>query len=60
LSPDEKAIFFKLANATPKSGTIIYDDTSPLAREIAKVDRTDVFLNPYATAKHELSDGKVT
>ena len=60
LSPDEKDVIFKLANATPKSGTIIYDDTSPLAREIAKVERTDVFLNPYATAKHELSDGKVT
>jgi UDP-N-acetylmuramate: L-alanyl-gamma-D-glutamyl-meso-diaminopimelate ligase len=60
LSPDEKTLVAKLANATPKSGTIIYDDTDPFAREIAKVDRTDVFLNPYATPKHEVSAGKVT
>lgn len=60
LSTEEKPVISKLANATPKSGTIIYDDTNPLAREIAKVERADVFLNPYATAKHEISDGKIT
>jgi len=60
LSAEDKPIISKLANATPKSGTIIYDDTNPLAREIGKVERADIFLNPYASAKHEVSDGKVT
>ncbi len=60
LSAHDKPIVSQLANATPKSGTIIYDDTNPLAREIAKVERADVFLNPYATPKHEISGGKVT
>jgi UDP-N-acetylmuramate: L-alanyl-gamma-D-glutamyl-meso-diaminopimelate ligase len=60
LSPEQKATISKLANATPKSGTIIYDDTNPAASEIAKVERADVFLNPYATAKYEISAGKAT
>jgi len=60
LSADDKPIISLLANATPKSGTIIYDDTNPFAREIAKVERADVFLNPYATAKQEIAGGKVT
>ncbi len=60
LSAEEQTATSKLANATPKSGTIIYDDTNPFAREIAKVERADVFLNPYASSKHEISNGKVT
>lgn len=60
LSENDRPGISKLANATPKSGTIIYDDTNPFAREIAKVERADVFLNPYATAKHEISSGKIT
>ena len=60
LNADDKPLISKLASATPKSGTIIYDDTNAFAREIAKVERADVFLNPYATAKHELADGKIT
>ncbi len=60
LSAEEKSIIAQLANTTPKSGTIIYDDTNPAAREIAKVERADIFLNPYATPKHEISGGKVT
>lgn len=60
LLADDKPVISKLANATPKSGIIIYDDTNPFAREIAKVERADVFLNPYATAKQEIVGGKVT
>jgi UDP-N-acetylmuramate: L-alanyl-gamma-D-glutamyl-meso-diaminopimelate ligase len=60
LLAEDKPAISKLANATPKSGTIIYDDTNPFAREIAKVERADVFLNPYATAKQEIVSGKVT
>jgi UDP-N-acetylmuramate: L-alanyl-gamma-D-glutamyl-meso-diaminopimelate ligase len=60
LSQEQKPVVSRLANATPKSGTIIYDDTNPAAREIAKVERADVFLNPYATAKYEVSSGKLT
>ena len=60
LSAEDKPIISKLANTTPKSGTIIYDDTNSVAREIATVERTDVSLNPYATPKHEISGGKVT
>ena len=60
LSAKDKPVISQLANTTPKSGTIIYDDTNSFAREIAKVERTDVSLNPYATPKHEISNGKVT
>jgi len=60
LSANDKPLISQLANTTPKSGTIIYDDTNSFAREIAKVERTDVSLNPYATPKHEISNGKVT
>jgi UDP-N-acetylmuramate: L-alanyl-gamma-D-glutamyl-meso-diaminopimelate ligase len=60
LSAKDKPIISELANTTPKGGVIIYDDTNAIAREIAKVERVDVSLNPYATPKHEISHGKVT
>lgn len=58
LQAEEKTIVATLAKATPKSGTIIYDDSDTLAKEIGKPERVDVFSNPYSAPKHEMDKGK--
>ncbi len=59
LSPGEKTVYSKLVDATPKSGIIIFEEGDPIAREITKVERTDIFLNPVAMPKHDISTGKI-
>jgi len=58
LPPNEKEIYSSLADATPKSGGIFYDETDELAKSIAKKERTDVTTFPYSVPKHEMKDGK--
>ncbi|MBS1486291.1 MAG: hypothetical protein JST43_01785 [Bacteroidetes bacterium] len=58
LSVNEKTICSKLADLTPKSGAIIYDEKDPVSSEIAKIQRTDVSTHPYTVLKHELKQGK--
>ena len=58
LSVNDKAGVSQLAGLTPKSGTIIYDETDALAREIGKVERTDVTSNPFGEGSHETQNGK--
>src|SRR5579859_6536978 len=58
LSENDEAATRQLANMTPKSGTIIYDETDALAREIGKMDRPDVTASPFIPAPHEIQNGK--
>jgi UDP-N-acetylmuramate: L-alanyl-gamma-D-glutamyl-meso-diaminopimelate ligase len=60
LSSPDKALINTLANATPKSGTIIYNEADPIAKEIGKAERVDVFSSAYSIVKHEMVNGKVT
>lgn len=60
LSTSDKAFINTLANATPKSGTIIYNETDPTAKEIGKAERVDVSSSAYSIPKHEMVNGKVT
>ena len=60
LSPNDKSTYLNLSNATPKGGTIIYDDSDPLVREIAKAERPDVSVSPFDLPKYELTNGKAT
>lgn len=58
LEPDLESHYLNLANATPKGGTILFDETDPLASAIAKAERADVTSNSFAIAKHEMQNGK--
>lgn len=60
LASTDKAFISTLANATPKSGIILYDESDALSKEIGKAERADVSGIAYATPKHEMSNGKVT
>ncbi|HLZ15947.1 MAG TPA: hypothetical protein VKQ08_02860 [Cyclobacteriaceae bacterium] len=59
LSANDKVATSQLAGITPKSGTIIYDETDAVAREIGKAERADVTSNPFTRAHHEIQNGKV-
>ncbi len=59
LLPENKSDYLLLANATPKGGTIIYDETDPVAASIAKADRADVTSNPFGIAKHEMQNNRI-
>ncbi|HTH58423.1 MAG TPA: hypothetical protein VL728_20390 [Cyclobacteriaceae bacterium] len=60
LPSSEKDTYLALADATPKSGGIFYDETDDLAKTIAKKERTDVTIVPFSTAKHEMKNGTAT
>jgi UDP-N-acetylmuramate: L-alanyl-gamma-D-glutamyl-meso-diaminopimelate ligase len=55
---EDKPLILNLANATPKSGVIIYDEADPLSKEIAETDRVDVTSSRYSVANHEMQNGK--
>jgi UDP-N-acetylmuramate: L-alanyl-gamma-D-glutamyl-meso-diaminopimelate ligase len=59
LSPSEEPGCSLLAGATPKAGTIIYDDTDKLASAIAKVERPDVSVSGFGIPRHETNNGKI-
>ena len=50
--------FDKFADATPKAGTIIYNELDDLAVVIASKDRPDVKRVAYGTHPHSVVDGK--
>ena len=56
----EKEIYSALADKTPKSGGIFFDDTDELAKSIAKKERPDVTVIPYSVPKHEMKGGTAT
>jgi UDP-N-acetylmuramate: L-alanyl-gamma-D-glutamyl-meso-diaminopimelate ligase len=60
LSAVEKDVYSKLADSTPKSGGIFFDDTDELAKSIAKKERTDVVTIPVSIPKHEMKNGTAT
>lgn len=60
LSPAEKDIYAALADATPKSGGIFFDDSDELAKTIAKKERPDVTVIPFSAPKHEMKNGTAT
>lgn len=57
-SDSELALFERLANATPKSGTIIYPKANSILTKICKQERMDVQAIPYEVYNHEVADGK--
>jgi UDP-N-acetylmuramate: L-alanyl-gamma-D-glutamyl-meso-diaminopimelate ligase len=60
LLPAEKDIYSALADATPKSGGIFFDDSDDLAKTIAKKERPDVTVVPFSAPKHEMKNGTAT
>lgn len=48
----------KLANATPKGGTIIYPKTDSVLNKIGSKERTDVQAIAYEVYKHDKAEGK--
>ena len=60
LNSAEKDIYTSLADATPKSGGIFYDDTDELAKAIVKKERVDVVTIPFSSPKHEMLNGSAT
>lgn len=49
--------FDLFADATPKAGSLAYNDEDPLANVIGGADRTDVIPLPYTTHASEIIDG---
>jgi len=60
LPPAEKETYSALADATPKSGGIFFDDSDDLAKSIAKKERPDVTVIPFSAPKHEMKNGSAT
>ena len=59
LSSEDQSAGMALANATPKSGSIIFDEANPVATTIAKVERTDTTVGAYSEARHVVENGKI-
>ncbi len=57
-SEADLALFEKLANATPKSGTIIYPKANSILSKICAQERMDVQAIPYEVYNHEVANGK--
>lgn len=58
--PTEKSYleqFEKLADRTPKAGTLVYCTDDKRAKKIGTVDRDDVRQEPYETPKYKVKDG---
>ncbi|MBS1490593.1 MAG: hypothetical protein JSS93_08700 [Bacteroidetes bacterium] len=55
----DKLLYSTLADETPKSGSIIFDETDPVSSEIAKKQRPDVAASGYTALKSELQQSKV-
>lgn len=48
----------RFANATPKSGILIYADSDSKIKAIATKERADVLTIPFKTYAHEIQQGK--
>lgn len=56
----EKDTYSALADSTPKSGGIFFDESDDLAKSIAKKERPDVTVIPFSVPKHEMKNGAAT
>ena len=52
--------FEKLADRTPKAGSLAYCEEDPIARKIGETERPDVTPLPYGTPDYEVIDGVTT
>ncbi|MEJ2003752.1 MAG: Mur ligase family protein [Cyclobacteriaceae bacterium] len=52
--------FEKLADHTPKAGSLAYCTEDPVARKIGEKEREDVMPLPYETPSFEVKDGQTT
>ncbi|UXX78023.1 Mur ligase domain-containing protein [Reichenbachiella carrageenanivorans] len=52
------AQFEKLANQTPKAGSLIYCTEDAYAKKIATKERTDVKADPYETPNYKVKNGR--
>ncbi len=59
LSHEENSVVLNLVSRTPKGGIILFDETDPLAKRVAKIDRVDATSEPYLTIKYEMVNGKI-
>lgn len=50
--------FELLADATPKAGTLIYNEEDDMTSVICKKERFDVKTEPYSTPKHKIKEGQ--
>ncbi|WP_422362322.1 UDP-N-acetylmuramate--L-alanine ligase [Reichenbachiella sp.] len=58
--PSEKSYleqFEKLANRTPKAGTLVFCTDDKQAKKIGNAERNDVRKEPYETPKYKVKDG---
>ena len=58
--PSEKSYleqFEKLADRTPKAGTLVYCTDDKQAKKIGNAERNDVRKEPYETPKYKVKDG---
>lgn len=51
--------FERFADATPKGGTLIYNEEDPQSNRIGQIDRPDIQSIPYKTHDHRIVDGAV-
>jgi UDP-N-acetylmuramate: L-alanyl-gamma-D-glutamyl-meso-diaminopimelate ligase len=57
-SDEDVKLFEKLADATPKGGTLIYPEFQPALKQIGSKERTDVQAIAYTKIKHEGKEGE--
>ncbi len=51
--------FERFAEATPKGGTLIYNEEDPVSKRIGQMERADIQSIPYKTHEHHIQDGQV-
>lgn len=57
-SEQDAKLFEKLADATPKGGTLLYPELQPALKQIGSRERADVQAIAYGMLKHERKDGE--
>ena len=48
----------QFAEATPKGGTMIYQESDPIVKAIGSKERADIQTIPYKRYQHEVQNGK--
>jgi UDP-N-acetylmuramate: L-alanyl-gamma-D-glutamyl-meso-diaminopimelate ligase len=54
----EGKLFEQFADATPKGGTLIYNEDDPKVKSIGARERADMQAIPYKAYKHEVKNGR--
>lgn len=57
-SAEDATLFEKLADATPKGGTILYPELQPALKQIGSRERSDIQAIAYGKFKHERKEGE--